>query len=72
MQLRELGATGRPVARIGQGTWNLERDERRAGVAALRRGIELGLTHIDTAELYGSGRVEELVGEAIADCRSDV
>lgn len=35
-------------------------------VRALRRGIELGLTHIDTAEMYGSGRVEEIVGEAVA------
>lgn len=72
MQQRELGPTRRPVARIGQGTWNLERDERRSAVAALRRGLELGMTHIDTAEMYGSGRVEEIVGEAIADCRSDV
>jgi diketogulonate reductase-like aldo/keto reductase len=72
MQLRELGTTRRPVARIGQGTWNLERDERRSALAALRRGLELGMTHIDTAEMYGSGRVEEIVGEAIADCRDDV
>ena len=72
MQQRKLGATGRQVARIGQGTWNLERAERRPALAALRRGIELGMTHIDTAEMYGSGRVEELVGEAIAEHRSDV
>jgi diketogulonate reductase-like aldo/keto reductase len=44
---------------IGQGTYPIP------DVAALRRGIELGLTHIDTAEIYGSGRSEELVGEAI-------
>jgi diketogulonate reductase-like aldo/keto reductase len=72
MQMRELGATRRTVARIGQGTWNLERDERRSALAALQRGIELGMTHIDTAEMYGSGRVEEIVGEAIAACRGDV
>ncbi len=45
---------------IGQGTWPLP------DVAALRRGIDLGMTHIDTAEMYGDGRSEDLVGEAIA------
>jgi diketogulonate reductase-like aldo/keto reductase len=64
VQLREFGPTGRQVVVIGQGTWNMER-ERKGAVAALRRGIELGMTHIDTAEMYGSGRVEEIVGEAI-------
>jgi diketogulonate reductase-like aldo/keto reductase len=45
---------------VGQGTWPTpDRD-------ALRRGIDLGLTHIDTAEMYGNGRSEEIVGEAIA------
>ncbi len=72
MQMREFGPERRAVARIGQGTWNLERDERRAALAALQRGLELGMTHIDTAEMYGSGRVEELVGEAIAARRGDV
>ncbi len=48
------------VATIGQGTWPVpDRD-------ALRRGIDLGMTHIDTAEMYGDGRSEEVVGEAIA------
>jgi diketogulonate reductase-like aldo/keto reductase len=64
VQLREFGPTGRQVVVIGQGTWNMEQ-ERGNAVAALRRGIELGMTHIDTAEMYGSGRVEEIVGEAI-------
>ena len=64
MQLREFGPTGRQVVVIGQGSWNMERERSRA-VAALSRGIELGMTHIDTAEMYGSGRVEEIVGEAI-------
>jgi diketogulonate reductase-like aldo/keto reductase len=56
------------VAEIGQGTWDVpESGARRAdAVRALRRGIELGLTHIDTAEMYGGGAVEEIVGEAIA------
>jgi len=50
----------------------MERDDRVEAIAALRRGLDLGLTHIDTAELYGSGEVEELVGEAIAGRRDDV
>ena len=64
MESRAFGPTGRQVAAIGQGTWNMERDAR-AAVAALRRGLELGMSHLDTAEMYGSGRVEEIVGEAI-------
>jgi diketogulonate reductase-like aldo/keto reductase len=54
---------------IGQGTWQMERDDRAACVAALRRGIELGMTHIDTAELYGRGVVEGIVAEAIRGAR---
>jgi diketogulonate reductase-like aldo/keto reductase len=71
---RPLGPTGVPVAVIGQGTWRMgERpDERRAEVAALRLGIELGLTHIDTAEMYGDGGAERIVGEAIAGQRARV
>jgi diketogulonate reductase-like aldo/keto reductase len=57
---------------IGQGTWNMERDDRASVVAALRRGIELGMTHVDTAEMYGSGRVEEIVGEAIQGLRDQL
>jgi diketogulonate reductase-like aldo/keto reductase len=50
----------------------MERDDRTQAIAALRRGLDLGLTHIDTAELYGSGDVEELVGDAIAGRRDQV
>ena len=56
---------------IGQGTWTMERD-RAGSIAALRRGIELGMSHIDTAEMYGSGAVEEVVGEAIRGRRDEV
>lgn len=59
------------MALIGQGTWEMERDRGRA-IAALRRGLDLGLTHIDTAEMYGNGAVEELVGTAIAGRRDEV
>lgn len=63
---RLFGNTGASVPIIGQGTWQMEGDDRAAAIAALRTGIELGMTHIDTAELYGSGRVEQMVAEAIA------
>ena len=57
---------------LGQGTWNMEQNDRRAAIDALRAGLDLGMTHIDTAEMYGSGKVEELVGEAIAGRRAEV
>jgi diketogulonate reductase-like aldo/keto reductase len=72
MERRTFGRTGVAVPVIGQGTWKLERTDRRSALAALRRGLDLGLLHVDTAELYGSGRVEELVGEAIAGRRDEV
>lgn len=72
MNHHRFGRTNRDVAAIGQGTWNLERASRKEAVAALRRGLDLGMTHIDTAEMYGSGESEEYVAEAIADRRDEV
>jgi len=69
---RPFGWTGVPVPVIGQGTWAVERADRPQAVATLRRGLDAGLTHVDTAEMYGAGRVEELVGEAIAGRRDEV
>jgi diketogulonate reductase-like aldo/keto reductase len=69
---RPFGNTGLLVHVIGQGTWEFERGDRAQAVAALRRGLDLGMTHIDTAEMYGSGAVEEIVGEAIAGRRGEV
>src|SRR5262245_1471171 len=69
---RPFGTTGVAVSVIGQGTWNLEHDDRRSALAALRRGLDAGMTHIDTAEMYGDGAVEELVGEAIEGRRHEV
>ncbi|HEV7339361.1 MAG TPA: aldo/keto reductase [Bosea sp. (in: a-proteobacteria)] len=69
---RAFGQGGQRVSVIGQGSWNIELSERKAAVAALRRGIDLGLTHIDTAEMYGDGRSEEIVGEAISGRRDAV
>ena len=67
---RTFGWTGVEVPVIGQGTWYIENDA--AAVAALRLGIDLGMTHIDTAEMYGNGRAEETVGEAITGRRDEV
>jgi diketogulonate reductase-like aldo/keto reductase len=72
MRQRTFGPTGVQVPLIGQGTWNMEKDDRRKAIAALRRGLDSGMTHIDTAEMYGDGKVEELVGEAIAGRRDEV
>jgi diketogulonate reductase-like aldo/keto reductase len=72
MRQRSFGPAERNVPVIGQGTWNIEEASRSAAVAALRRGLDLGMTHIDTAELYGSGKAEEIVAEAIAGRRDKV
>jgi diketogulonate reductase-like aldo/keto reductase len=72
MQRRRFGSTGREVGVIGQGTWNIEMSDRGSAVAALRRGLDCGMAHIDTAEMYGSGAAEALVGEAIAGRRDEV
>ncbi len=71
MEQRHFGSTGRRVAVIGQGTWNIEQGDRRAAVAAVRHGLDLGIMHIDTAEMYGSGAAEEIVAEAIAGRRAE-
>ena len=57
MQSRIFGKGGPEVSVIGQGTWYLDRGDRKAAVTALRRGIELGMTHIDTAEMYGDAEL---------------
>jgi diketogulonate reductase-like aldo/keto reductase len=63
---------GMPV--LGQGTWNMgeDRSARAAEVAALRLGLDLGMALVDTAEMYGEGGAEEVVGEAIAGRRDQV
>ncbi len=68
---RPFGPTAVPVPILGQGTWQMEHSPK-AAVAALRRGLDLEVTHIDTAESYGRGAVEEIVGEAIAGRRDQV
>jgi diketogulonate reductase-like aldo/keto reductase len=71
MTTRPFGSTGRQVSLIGQGTWYLERAHKAEAVKALRRGMDLGLCHIDTAEMYGSGAAEELVGAALQGRRDE-
>jgi diketogulonate reductase-like aldo/keto reductase len=64
---------GASVPALGQGTWRMgERGDRRAEAAALRLGLDLGMTLIDTAEMYGEGGAEEVVAEAIAGRRDEV
>lgn len=70
MEQRCFGSTKRKVAVIGQGTWKIESESRHSAVAALRCGLDLGMTHIDTAELYGDA--EEYVAEAVAGRRDEV
>ncbi len=62
---------GERVAALGQGTWELEKGERGEAVKALKLGLDLGMTLIDTAEMYGEGTVEEIVGEAIGGRREE-
>ncbi len=66
-----FGSTGVDVPVLGQGTWSMNGTPK-AAVTALRRGLDLGLTHIDTAESYGRGLVEDIVGEAIVGRRDEV
>jgi diketogulonate reductase-like aldo/keto reductase len=72
VELRTFGPTRRQVPVIGQGTWYIESGDRATVIAALRLGLDLGMTHIDTAEMYGSGAAEQVVGEAILGRRDEV
>ena len=70
MKQHPFGSRGPQVSVIGQGTWHIDSGDRPTAVAALRRGIDLGMTHIDTAEMYGDA--ELVVAEAIAGRRDDI
>jgi diketogulonate reductase-like aldo/keto reductase len=72
MEQRYFGSTQRQVAVIGQGTWYDENEDPASAIAALRLGLDRGMRHIDTAEMYGSGAAEELIGQAIAGQRDEV
>lgn len=70
MRQHKFGTRGPSVPVIGQGTWYIDRGDRAAAITALQRGLDLGMTHIDTAEMYGDA--EPVVGEAIAGRRDEV
>jgi diketogulonate reductase-like aldo/keto reductase len=70
VEYRPFGPEKADVPVIGQGTWNIDHGSRADAVAALRVGLDLGMTHVDTAEMYGDA--EEIVGEAIAGRRDEV
>ena len=72
--MRRIELAGVQVPVIGQGTWRMgeDRHQRAREVAALRKGLDLGLSLIDTAEMYGEGGAELVVGEAIAGRRDEV
>ena len=66
--------SGRSVPSLGLGTWHMgeKKADRAREIAALKAGIDLGLTLIDTAEMYGNGGAEEVVAEAIAGARDTI
>jgi diketogulonate reductase-like aldo/keto reductase len=70
MKTRSFGKTNANVSVIGQGTWYLDHGDRTRAIAALRRGLDLGMTHIDTAEMYGDA--ELVIADAIAGRRDEV
>src|SRR6267142_7284703 len=65
--------SGEKLPALGQGTWNMgdNRETRREEISTLQLGLDLGLKLIDTAEMYGEGKAEELIGEAIAGRRDE-
>ena len=72
MQLRPFGTTKHPVPVMGQGSWQIETDRKAEAITALSLGLDLGMTHIDTAEMYGDGASERIIAEAIAGRRDEV
>jgi diketogulonate reductase-like aldo/keto reductase len=70
MKHKPFGKTGKQVSIIGQGTWYIDRGDRASAVAALRNGLDLSMTHIDTAEMYDAA--ELVVAEAMAGRRDEV
>jgi diketogulonate reductase-like aldo/keto reductase len=72
---RPLGRTGEKIPVLGMGTWEVgdtQNEGRLLEIQAIRKGVDLGMTMIDTAEIYGDGNAERLVGQAVKDIRDDV
>lgn len=72
MRTQPFGPTRRQVSVIGQGTWYIDDAQRANALSALQQGLDSGMNHIDTAEMYGSGASERVVGDAIRGRRDDV
>lgn len=75
LETRVLGKTGEKIPVLGMGTWQVgdaTGEQRAEEIRAIRRGVELGMSMIDTAEIYGYGRAESLVGHAVKDIRDEV
>lgn len=70
MKQKPFGRTGRDVSAIGQGTWFIDAGDRNAAIDALRRGLDAGMTHIDTAEMYGDA--ELVIRDAVEGRREEV
>src|SRR3954471_8664463 len=70
LKQRKFGNNGPPVSVIGQGPWYIDRGDRKRAIAALARGLDLGMTHIDTAEMYGDA--ELVIADAVAGRRDEV
>jgi diketogulonate reductase-like aldo/keto reductase len=70
MRQQPFSSSGPQVSLIGQGTWYIDQAHRQTAIAALRRGVDLGMTHIDTAEMYGDA--ELVVAEALAGRRDEI
>ncbi|MDA9475562.1 oxidoreductase [Bradyrhizobium sp. CCBAU 65884] len=70
MNTKLFGKIGANVSVIGQGTWYLDHGDRKRAIAALQRGLDLGMTHIDTAEMYGDA--ELVIADAITGRRDEV
>src|SRR5207302_3643230 len=78
LEFRPLGRTSESIPEIGMGTWGMgggmhadsSRDSE--AVEALKLGLDLGMTHVDTAEMYGAGHSEEVVAKALEDWREPV
>lgn len=70
MKQKPFGQTGQRTSIIGQGTWYIDHGDRASAVAALCKGLDLGMTHVDTAEMYGDA--ELVVSEAINSRRDEV
>jgi diketogulonate reductase-like aldo/keto reductase len=72
MEYRPFGPTKRGVSVIGEGTWYFEQSEKASAISALQQSIDLGINHIDTAELYGNGKAEKIIGESLGGRRDKV